>query len=774
MLAVGEKVPVKDVKWKGITLENWESHFDKTHRGGVGVRCGKLSGIVVIDLDNGKKDKVDGSEYWQRLESIHAPGGKVKTRRNKTKHGEHLYFKWNKWTARLKGRQICCMTDKCSGQKVAIDYLSYSMYAKNFGEDGSYVWDDPHAEIAEFPEWLYNAMDPDCYDTGYAPSEISSTTSVEREWEDVGRAGEAGPADTPHGYARAQIGDIVDVGGVKVQLTPELIRTVLNYQPEITNYNDWMCKNLLNIRATVRSGDAITYAEKVFQEFDAWSSNRPGYDENNNARLWMNPTTIKSANKPAAHIESLIGIAVKNGLRVQPPVNPFYDSQNHIGELVDLARSGHEFSSEELNDWIYKTVGHVSSHESIWAIKKYDDIEKRVTVSIGNSLKGFSRHQVKITGVEKPVKLIDAIRARAPEYHSITNELSPPGEPVPDTGRCLNISPRWAVDSRLPADEEPDPKISNAVHRVVDVLSDHDRKASGYMMLCMWFLFMRPEMLPEVATFIVSTEGAGKGSLMTLLLALMGGLARTFTGADSVLGKFNSTIEGLRLIIMDELLIENWHKFSDHMKALTTTPVIKIENKGVDARHVRHKAGIMVTTNHFNPMKMESLGRRYFCLRASEELIGDKSFWNYWYQEVVGTPRGLQHALEVICRANPDETWHPRQNIVVTEAATSMVSSSMSACKYFLKELLADKPRDKTYNVSNGEMKTILSDHFNSTGERINPRALGKELKDYFAITSEKFYVGEGEFRKQVRGYKFKISEVEAMFQRFLGSSFTL
>jgi hypothetical protein len=675
MIAAGEKRPAKGIMWKEITLDNWQDYFDKAHRGGVGVRMGKVSGIVTIDLDKAKDGEVDGLEYWQRLEALH---GAPKTRRNKTKNGLHLYFKTNKWTDRLKGGSIRCMTDACTGQKVAIDFLADNRYAKNFSEDGSYAWVDPNAEIAEFPEWLYNALDAKCYDTAYAPSEISSTTSAEPEWEDVGREDEAGPADPLHEYARAQIGDMVKVGRTEVELTPELIRTILNHQPAPEGFDEWMSGVLINVRSTVRSGEAATRAQDVYEVFDAWSSNHPGYDEGNNARLWMSRDTIKAANRQAAHIESLIGRAVKNGLSITPPVNPFYTSELRSYQLIKILTDGTERTWSEVAELVEQVFGCVTYGDCLYAIKSSND-KGELCFKMAKSVEGFARHKVKIAGAEKDgkVPLSKVIGAVTPEYSSYTAQLAPPGEPTIDTGTRLNLCPAWKTDCRTEGPLDPE-VIAAWDYHMLTPMANGDETLARFGTKWYSYLFQHPNKAPKSALVFIGLEGTGKTSIARIMEQLMGQqLAWTTTGAEKLLGKFNSLLVGRKYVMLDEACLEKgqYMSFTNKLKGIVDSSTISIEKKGIDPVELENILGLNLASNSDTPFSLTSHKRRFAVFKTSDKHKGDKEYFDRFY-EIMARPHAMAHLLEHFMRQ--DLTDFDPQDIPSTAGARDMVMDSMA------------------------------------------------------------------------------------------------
>ncbi|CAG8626504.1 11420_t:CDS:1, partial [Scutellospora calospora] len=67
-----------------------------------------------------------------------------------------------------------------------------------------------------------------------------------------------------------------------------------------------------------------------------------------------------------------------------------------------------------------------------------------------------------------------------------------------------------------------------------------------------------------------------------------------------ILGKFNSSIQGCKLIIMNKagMLSEEWHKLNDHLKSLITEDYISVEHKGLENQECDHFLRFIVLNNH--------------------------------------------------------------------------------------------------------------------------------------------------------------------------------
>uniref|UniRef100_U9V847 NrS-1 polymerase-like helicase domain-containing protein n=1 Tax=Rhizophagus irregularis (strain DAOM 181602 / DAOM 197198 / MUCL 43194) TaxID=747089 RepID=U9V847_RHIID len=84
---------------------------------------------------------------------------------------------------------------------------------------------------------------------------------------------------------------------------------------------------------------------------------------------------------------------------------------------------------------------------------------------------------------------------------------------------------------------------------------------------------------------------------------------RVYSTSDlgKILGKFNSAVQGRKLIIMNETRMakDEWQKANGHLKSLITEDYVLIERKGLEPQVCGHYPGFMVLSNHDSPIQVE-------------------------------------------------------------------------------------------------------------------------------------------------------------------------
>ncbi|CAG8634499.1 10371_t:CDS:2 [Cetraspora pellucida] len=86
-----------------------------------------------------------------------------------------------------------------------------------------------------------------------------------------------------------------------------------------------------------------------------------------------------------------------------------------------------------------------------------------------------------------------------------------------------------------------------------------------------------------------------------------------------ILEKFNSSIQGHKLIIMNEagMLSGEWHKLNDHLKSLITEDYVSIEHKGLENQECGHFPGFIVLSNYDALICVKQEDGRIVCLDIS-------------------------------------------------------------------------------------------------------------------------------------------------------------
>jgi len=163
----------------------------------------------------------------------------------------------------------------------------------------------------------------------------------------------------------------------------------------------------------------------------------------------------------------------------------------------------------------------------------------------------------------------------------------------------------------------------------IKILCNNEQEVYEYFLKWIGQMIQYPER-KSICPVLISKEGAGKGTLMKILRMVLGNkkVFETSEPTRDVWGQFNGRMSDAFLVNLNELskrdIIDSYQKF----KHLVTDDVISINNKGVNQIEVISYHRFIVTTNSEDPVPTSGTDRRTDIIRSSDELIGNKQYFN--------------------------------------------------------------------------------------------------------------------------------------------------
>lgn len=167
----------------------------------------------------------------------------------------------------------------------------------------------------------------------------------------------------------------------------------------------------------------------------------------------------------------------------------------------------------------------------------------------------------------------------------------------------------------------------------IKILCGHDEVVYDYFIKWIAQMIQYPETKSTCPVFI-SKEGAGKGTLIRLFERMLGHhkVFETTKPSRDVWGDFNGRMANTYLVIFNELSKKETLEAEGYIKGLITDPKITINNKGSNQYEIQSYHRFMVSTNKEEPMNTNKDDRRKFMVRCSDELIGNKDYFNKIYE----------------------------------------------------------------------------------------------------------------------------------------------
>lgn len=173
--------------------------------------------------------------------------------------------------------------------------------------------------------------------------------------------------------------------------------------------------------------------------------------------------------------------------------------------------------------------------------------------------------------------------------------------------------------------------------RILDHLGDvvcGDSRVYEYLLSWMAHMVQRPDRPGEVAVVLRGREGTGKSVVGKLLRRIAGQHGIALSNPKHLVGDFNSMLEDAVFVEASEALFAGDKQVASRLKALVTDDTITLERKGQDAREVRNRVHLLMTSNEDWVVPAGPESRRWLVLDVSDEKRGNTEYFDALWAEV--------------------------------------------------------------------------------------------------------------------------------------------
>jgi hypothetical protein len=177
-----------------------------------------------------------------------------------------------------------------------------------------------------------------------------------------------------------------------------------------------------------------------------------------------------------------------------------------------------------------------------------------------------------------------------------------------------------------------DEKAVSIVKNHIKIMCGNDQAVANYLELWIAQMIQFPS-VKSICPTLISKEGAGKGTLMRLFERMLGNekILQTTKPSQNVWGNFNGQMKNAFLVNLDELSKKEGEGADGYIKGLITEPRITINEKGIIPYEIPSYHRFFITTNNEDPVKTSKDDRRKLIVRASDELIGNREYFDKMY-----------------------------------------------------------------------------------------------------------------------------------------------
>jgi hypothetical protein len=165
----------------------------------------------------------------------------------------------------------------------------------------------------------------------------------------------------------------------------------------------------------------------------------------------------------------------------------------------------------------------------------------------------------------------------------------------------------------------------------IKILCNNNENIYDYIIKWIGQMIQNPEKKSGICPIFYSKEGAGKGSLLLLLISLLG-IKKVFESSNpsrDVWGNFNSTMKDSYFVCLDELKQSSMNEKDGELKNLITEEYIEINDKQKSLIRLKSYHRFMVFLNKSEDIpKINKGNRRFIIINSSNELCGKKEYFD--------------------------------------------------------------------------------------------------------------------------------------------------
>ena len=196
-----------------------------------------------------------------------------------------------------------------------------------------------------------------------------------------------------------------------------------------------------------------------------------------------------------------------------------------------------------------------------------------------------------------------------------------------------------------------------------------------YLLAWMAHLVQRPWEAPGVVIVLRSQrEGTGKTTVLGWLSAMLGIHALMLSDTTQLLGRFNSHLETISFVGLNELGWAGDKDAAAKLKSIITDPTIIVERKHGGVYSVPNILHIMATSNNDWVVPAGDGARRFFVLDVDPTRAGDRAYFDALYHEAENG--GIEAIMDYLQRFKLD-TVNLRA-VPVTDALREQQERSLS------------------------------------------------------------------------------------------------
>jgi hypothetical protein len=191
------------------------------------------------------------------------------------------------------------------------------------------------------------------------------------------------------------------------------------------------------------------------------------------------------------------------------------------------------------------------------------------------------------------------------------------------------------------------------------VICRRNREHFRFLLRWLAFAVQRPGTAPGSVVVLQSErEGTGKTTVGQWMESIFGRHALMLNTPEQITGDFNGHLEGLSLLIVNEVTFAGDHAANRKFKSIVTEAQLLIHHKFQRPYTVPNMLHIMITTNEPWAVQAGVGARRFFVLDVDDSYAHDRRYFDPLYAEA--NSGGVEAMLDFLLRLNLSE-FNPMQ-----------------------------------------------------------------------------------------------------------------
>ncbi len=290
-------------------------------------------------------------------------------------------------------------------------------------------------------------------------------------------------------------------------------------------------------------------------------------------------------------------------------------------------------------------------------------------------------------------------------------------ECYPDASKCspkiFNTWNPFAMELVTKWTDMPDALAIFRKH--ILILCNNEQHVATYLEAWIAQMIQFPS-VKSICPTLISKQGAGKGTLM-LLLAAMLGQGKVFESSSpsrDVWGEFNGKMGTSYLVNLDELSKKDTTDCMGKIKTLIKSPHLMINNKGINGYEIKSYHKFIITTNNEDPITTSKDDRRLLIIRSSDELLNNKPYFDEMYAMLkdVNVIKTCYEYFKGILGMDKFENLE----IPKTDHQNDMKDLAVSPIENWLKDYVLDNYYETTTELLGKDQYKLFMDWCNKCG----------------------------------------------------------